>query len=87
VAGVAVFLATGIAVMLTGGAFLEYPAALAGSLILLIEVAATISIAAILISAFNGGRALAHQGARTAQTGQPLPDSPPPSRGNGAAEC
>lgn len=57
VAGVAVFLTVGLGMMLTGRAFLEYPLALAGLLILVIEVAATVSIAVILASAFVGGHA------------------------------
>jgi multisubunit Na+/H+ antiporter MnhB subunit len=56
VAGTALFLLVGLAVMLNGGQFLEYPEALAGSLILLIESAATASIAAALVLAYRGGR-------------------------------
>lgn len=56
VVGLAVFLGVGIAVMVTGRRFLEYPPDMAGNLILLIEVAATLSIAVILALMFIGGR-------------------------------
>ncbi|MGD8940387.1 MAG: DUF4040 domain-containing protein [Gammaproteobacteria bacterium] len=56
VTGVAVFTTVGLIVMLLGGSFLEYPPALAGYLILLIETSAMFSIAAILVVAFLGGR-------------------------------
>ncbi|MDX1335300.1 MAG: hydrogenase subunit MbhD domain-containing protein, partial [Gammaproteobacteria bacterium] len=46
--GVLVFAMTGLGLMVFGGAFLEYPLPWAGSLILLIETAATLSIAVIL---------------------------------------
>jgi multisubunit Na+/H+ antiporter MnhB subunit len=55
VAGTAVFLTVGLGVMAYGGRFLDYPAALAGSLMLLIEAVAMISIAAILAGLFIGG--------------------------------
>jgi len=54
VAGVAAFLAVGLVVM-TGGAFLQYPESLAGGLILLIEAAAILSIGVTLALAFIGG--------------------------------
>jgi len=56
VAGVAVFLGTGILLTLVGPGFLHYPAGWAGQLILLIETAATLSIAAALVLAYQGGR-------------------------------
>lgn len=56
VAGLGVFLAVALGVMLPGGRFLEYPAELGGTLILLIEAAATIAIALILAGLFIGGR-------------------------------
>ena len=56
VAGVAAFIAVGLAGLLGSGAFLQYPAGWAGSLILLIESAATLSIAVTLALAFIGGR-------------------------------
>ncbi|HKK02577.1 MAG TPA: hydrogen gas-evolving membrane-bound hydrogenase subunit E [Gammaproteobacteria bacterium] len=56
VIGLGVFIATGFGVMGGGRAFMEYPAGLAGGLILLIETAATLSIALILASLFVGGR-------------------------------
>lgn len=54
--GLATFIAVGLAVMLAGYRFLEYPLALAGNLILLIEVAATLSIGVTLGALFLGGR-------------------------------
>ncbi|RCX32766.1 hydrogenase subunit MbhD domain-containing protein [Thioalbus denitrificans] len=53
--GVGLFLAVGLAVTLAGNAFLQYPAAAAGLLILLIESAAVTAIAAALVIAFLGG--------------------------------
>jgi multisubunit Na+/H+ antiporter MnhB subunit len=53
--GVLIFALTGLGLMVLGSAFLEYPVAWAGSLILLIETAATLSIALILIMAFLAG--------------------------------
>jgi multisubunit Na+/H+ antiporter MnhB subunit len=55
-AGVGVFLLTGLGLLLLGRPFLGYPPALAGSLILLIETAAMLAIAATLVLAFIGGR-------------------------------
>ena len=54
--GVGVFLAVGLAVSLSGAAFLQYPETWSGSLILLIETAATLGIAVTLALAFIGGR-------------------------------
>jgi multisubunit Na+/H+ antiporter MnhB subunit len=56
VAGVGIFLLVGLTMLLLGQPFLGYPSATAGKLILLIESAAMISIAATLILAFLGGR-------------------------------
>ena len=56
VAGVAVFVLVGLAVMIGERAALQYPGSLAGVLILLIETAATLSIAAALVLAYIGGR-------------------------------
>lgn len=56
VVGLAAFLAVGAGVMGGGRSFLEYPPDLAGTLILFIEVAATLSIAVILAGLFIGGR-------------------------------
>jgi len=56
VGGSAVFLAVGIAVMTRGAEFLDYPPRFANALVLLIETAAMISIAAILAGLFLGGR-------------------------------
>jgi multisubunit Na+/H+ antiporter MnhB subunit len=56
VAGIGLFLLVGIGVTVNGGQFLQYPQAWSGSLILLIESAATLSIAAALALAYRGGR-------------------------------
>ena len=55
VAGVAAFLAVGLGTLLAGRGFLDYPVPWAGTLILLIEVAATLAIATTLVLAFLGG--------------------------------
>jgi multisubunit Na+/H+ antiporter MnhB subunit len=55
-AGVAMFLLVGVAQIALGRPFLAYPPAWAGSLILLIETAAMLAIAATLLLAFVGGR-------------------------------
>ena len=54
--GLGVFVIVGSAMILMDRAFLQYPVELAGILILVIETAAMISIAATLILAFIGGR-------------------------------
>ncbi len=54
--GLSVFIAVGLFAMLPGGYFLQYPVDLAGALILIVELAATISIAVILAGLFIGGR-------------------------------
>ncbi|MBW9260983.1 MAG: DUF4040 domain-containing protein [Candidatus Thiodiazotropha sp. (ex. Lucinisca nassula)] len=56
VAGTGVFLLLGLGMIVSGGRFLQYPEAWSGSLILVIEVAATASIAAALVLAYRGGR-------------------------------
>jgi multisubunit Na+/H+ antiporter MnhB subunit len=56
VAGIAVFLVVGLAVIGSERAFLQYPQGWAGALILLIEAAATLSIAVALALAYIGGR-------------------------------
>ncbi len=56
VAGVAVFLLVGLALLVLGRPFLGYPPAWAGVLILVIESAAMLSIATALALAFIGGR-------------------------------
>ena len=56
VIGLAVFIGVGLVMMLLNGGFLTYFAASAGVLILLIETAATLSIAAALTLAYIGGR-------------------------------
>lgn len=54
--GLSVFIAIGFAVMAIDDRFLEYPAGTAGQVILLIEVAATLSIGITLAALFHGGR-------------------------------
>lgn len=54
VLGFAVFLAVGIATTAVGGGFLTFPPAQAGALILLIEAAAMLSIALIMVALFVG---------------------------------
>lgn len=55
-AGLGVFLAVAVGVMFAGRRFLEYPPAHGGTLVLVIEVAATVAIALILAGLFIGGR-------------------------------
>lgn len=55
VAGVVAFLAVAVGTLQTGGRLLEYPPAQAGSLILLIEAVATVSIGMTLAALFMGG--------------------------------
>jgi multisubunit Na+/H+ antiporter MnhB subunit len=55
-AGVGMFLLVGLALLVTGRPFLGYPPAWAGVLILIIESAAMLAIAATLVLAFLGGR-------------------------------
>jgi len=55
-AGVAVFLGVGLALLVAGRPFLGFSPAWAGALILVIESAATLAIGAILALAFIGGR-------------------------------
>jgi multisubunit Na+/H+ antiporter MnhB subunit len=53
--GLAVFIAVGLGVMVGGGRLLEYPSGQAGTLILVIEAAALISIGLTLGALFFGG--------------------------------
>lgn len=55
-AGVGMFLVVGLTLLVLGRPFLGYPPAWAGSLILLIESAAMLAIAATLVLAFLGGQ-------------------------------
>lgn len=55
IAGLACFLLVGLATMLNGSSFLTYPQAWTGTLILLIETGAVLSIAATLVLAYRGG--------------------------------
>ena len=52
--GLLIFLLVALATMLLRGNYLQYPVALAGTLILVIEAAATLSIAAVLVRLFVG---------------------------------
>ncbi len=56
VLGLSTFIAVGAGVMVGGGHLLEYPQALAGGLILIIEAASTLSIGLTLAGLFLGGR-------------------------------
>ncbi len=56
VAGLGMFVAVGMVLILVGGHLLEYPPPFAAALILLIEVAATLSIGITLAALFLGGR-------------------------------
>ena len=56
VVGVGVFVAIGLCLAVTEGAFLAYPVAYAGGLIFLIEALATLSIAVTLVALFVGAR-------------------------------
>ena len=54
--GLAIFISTGMILILLGRQFLEYPPAFSGALILLIEATATLSIGITLAALFLGGR-------------------------------
>ena len=56
IAGLGMFVAIGLLLVLAGSQLLEYPPPLAGALILLIEAAATLSIGFTLAALFLGGR-------------------------------
>lgn len=56
VLGFAVFLTVGVATAAFGGGFLTFPPAQDGALILLIEAAAMLSIAVIMVALFIGSR-------------------------------
>ena len=62
VGGVGVFITVGLLVSFSGQAFLQYPQGWSGTLILLIETAATLSIATTLALAYIGGTLPAGQG-------------------------
>jgi len=70
-AGIGVFLTVGLGVTAAGLAFLQYPRDWAGVLILLIEAAATLSIATTLALAYMGGRP---SGWGPASPSHPIPD-------------
>jgi len=52
--GLLIFLLVALTTMMVSGTYLQYPVALAGTLILVIEAAATLSIAAVLFLLFIG---------------------------------
>jgi multisubunit Na+/H+ antiporter MnhB subunit len=52
--GLLIFLLVALTTMMVRGNFLQYPVALAGTLILIIEAAATLSIAVVLVRLFVG---------------------------------
>jgi multisubunit Na+/H+ antiporter MnhB subunit len=54
VIGLLTFLMVALAAMMSGGNYLQYPEPLAGTLILVIEAAATLSIAVVLVRLFVG---------------------------------
>jgi len=56
VTGLGIFVAVGMVLILLGRRLLEYPPSFAGALILLIEVAASLSIGITLAALFLGGR-------------------------------
>jgi multisubunit Na+/H+ antiporter MnhB subunit len=61
-AGFLAFLVAGAASALAGGAFLQYPLRHAGTVILLVEAAATLSIGVTLAALFAGARARNEEG-------------------------
>jgi multisubunit Na+/H+ antiporter MnhB subunit len=70
-AGIAAFILVGIASTVSGRAFLQYPDGWSGALILLIESAATLAIAATLALAYVGGRPSGWVPDKPASTGIP----------------
>lgn len=68
--GLTVFLAVSIGVMAVSGRLLEYPRDWASGLILLVEAAATVSIAITLTVLFVGGSPAGAQGWRGSREGQ-----------------
>jgi multisubunit Na+/H+ antiporter MnhB subunit len=67
VGGVGVFITVGLLVTFTGQAFLQYPLGWSGTLILLIETAATLAIATTLALAYIGGASPDGQGDSASQ--------------------
>jgi len=80
-AGVGMFVLVGLGLLVAGRPFLGYPPAWAGGLILMIESAATLAIAATLVLAFLGGqpRPLAVRAARGRIAATPIPTGKPVS--------
>jgi len=64
VSGLGVFVTVGLAVMLAGQVFLQYPLAWASALIVAIEIAATVAIGAMLTAFYLGGEPGPWQGGR-----------------------
>jgi multisubunit Na+/H+ antiporter MnhB subunit len=75
-AGAGVFLTVGLVLFMTGRPFLGYPTAWAGTLILLIESAAMLAIAATLVLAFVGGRPQAAGTPAHTAGAKPVPGNP-----------
>jgi len=71
-AGVAVFLGVGLALLVAGRPFLGFPPTWAGTPILVIESAATLAIGAILALAFIGGRPAAWDNPRQGRALNPI---------------
>lgn len=69
-AGIAVFLLVGLSMLALDRPFLGYPSAWAGSLILLIETAAMLAIAATLLLAFIGGQSTPPHTSNSEETGK-----------------
>jgi multisubunit Na+/H+ antiporter MnhB subunit len=76
-AGVAMFLVVGWSLLVSGRPFLSYPPDWAGGLILLIESAAMLAIAATLVVAFLGGRPPAQRDRRPGGNGKTDPVTAP----------
>ncbi len=74
VIGIAVFVAIGLVMMLVNQSFLGYSRDWAGLLILLIETAATLSIAAALTLAYVGGRPAGWEAARNRSNPPTIPE-------------
>lgn len=73
-AGIAAFILVGVASTVSGRAFLQYPDGWSGVLILLIEAAATLAIAATLALAYVGGQPAGWGPDKPAPMGIPTPE-------------
>ncbi|WP_421870612.1 hydrogenase subunit MbhD domain-containing protein [Motiliproteus sp.] len=74
VVGLLLFVVIGLWPMIGGAAFLQYPQALAGALILVIEAAAMVSIAAMLTLVYLGGHPHSHWPVAAVRVSEPLPE-------------